>query len=88
VKNPKHAVPRAIVYSLLGVAAVLLLTSFAIILAMPDLQQILAASEGDPIIAILAYHFPPIVVKVIRLCVFQVGVVGSRPPAIRSIRSR
>ncbi len=88
VKNPKHAVPRAIVYSLLGVAAVLLLTSFAIILAMPDLQQILAASEGDPIIAILAYHFPPIVVKVILalfLIAFLASLVGIQAASSRLI---
>nr|WP_279550659.1 amino acid permease [Leucobacter weissii] len=76
VKNPKHAVPRAIVYSLLGVGAVILFTSFAILLAIPDLQQILAASEGDPIIAILAYHFPPVVVKLI-LGMFVIAFLAS-----------
>lgn len=76
VKNPKHAVPRAIVYSLLGVGAVILFTSFAIILAIPDLPEILAASEGDPVIAVLAHHFPPIVVEAI-LAMFVVAFLAS-----------
>ena len=76
VKNPKHAVPRAIVFSLLGVGAVILFTSFAIILAIPNLADILAASEGDPIIAVLAYHFPPVVVDAI-LAMFVIAFLAS-----------
>ena len=76
VKNPKHAVPRAIVFSLLGVGAVILFTSFAIILAIPNLEDILAASEGDPIIAVLAYHFPPVVVDAI-LAMFVIAFLAS-----------
>jgi amino acid transporter len=76
VKNPKHAVPRAIVFSLLGVGTVILFTSFAIILAIPDLPEILAASEGDPVIAILAHHFPPVVVDAI-LAMFVIAFLAS-----------
>ena len=76
VKDPKHAVPRAIVFSLLGVGLVILFTSFAIILAIPDLPQILAASEGDPIIAVLAYHFPPVIVDAI-LVLFIIAFIAS-----------
>ncbi|WP_025132502.1 APC family permease [Leucobacter sp. PH1c] len=88
VKNPRHAVPRAIVFSLLGVGLVILFTSFAILLAIPDLPQILAASEGDPIIAVLAYHFPPVVVDVILvlfIIAFLASLVGIQAAASRLV---
>ncbi|UOR01295.1 amino acid permease [Leucobacter allii] len=88
VKNPKHAVPRAIVFSLLGVGLVILFTSFAILLAIPDLPAILAASEGDPIIAVLAYHFPPVVVDAILvmfIIAFLASLVGIQAAASRLV---
>jgi len=76
VKDPKRAVPRAIVFSLLGVGLVILLTSFAIILAIPDLAEVLAASDGDPIITILSLHLPPAVVTTV-LALFVIAFIAS-----------
>ena len=64
VRDPRRAVPRAIVVSLLAVGVLVLFTSFGIILATPDLAAILAGGQ-DPVIAILAYHFSPAMVDVI-----------------------
>ena len=76
VKDPKRAVPRAIVFSLLGVSLVILFTSFAIILAIPNLPDVLAASDGDPIITILSLHLPPAVVNTV-LALFVVAFIAS-----------
>lgn len=88
VKNPKRAVPLAIVFSLLGVGLVILLTSFAIILAIPDLDALLATSDGDPIIAVLAAHLPPAAVQgilVLFAVAFLASLVGIQAAASRLI---
>lgn len=76
VKNPKKAVPIAIVVSLIGVAAVILFTSFAIVSAIPDLSKIVEQSGGDPVLAILNYHLPAPVVTVV-LTMFVIAFLAS-----------
>ncbi len=75
VREPARAVPRAIVVSLLAVGALVLFTSFGIIMATPDLAAILASGQ-DPVIAILAYHFSPTMVDVI-LVLFIIAFVAT-----------
>jgi amino acid transporter len=87
VKNPKRAVPIAIVGSLVGVALVILFTSFAIISAIPDLETVLAAG-GDPVIATLAFHLPePVVTAVLVMFVvaFLASLVGIQAAVSRVV---
>jgi amino acid transporter len=48
VKDPKRAVPKALIFSLLCVASVVMYAAFAVILAIPDLPAAVAA--GSPTI--------------------------------------
>lgn len=87
VENPKRSVPIAIVASLVGVAAVILFTSFAIILAIPDIPS-LAKSGGDPVIAVLTHHFPaPVMEGILALFVvaFLASLVGIQAAVSRVI---
>ncbi|MEN0134544.1 MAG: APC family permease [Rhodococcus sp. (in: high G+C Gram-positive bacteria)] len=58
VHGPQTAVPKAMIVSMVAVAAVVLFSGFAIILAAPDLAQIgIGAASDDPVATILSAHF-------------------------------
>lgn len=76
VENPKRAVPIAIVGSLVGVALVILFTSFAIITAIPDVGRLVADGAVDPVIAVLSAHLPaPVITGV--LAMFVIAFLAS-----------
>lgn len=54
VEEPRRDVPKAILLSLLVVAAVVIYTALAIILAIPNLEAVVAGEVGDPITDTLA----------------------------------
>lgn len=66
VKNPKKAVPMAMLWSIVLIAGTVLFTGLAFILAIPS-SDFLASEEAaaDPVLAILTYYFPAEAVKVI-----------------------
>ena len=54
VENPSRDVPRAVLLSLVSVALVVMYAGLAIILAIPNLQAVVAGEVGDPITDTLA----------------------------------
>lgn len=54
VAHPTRAVPKAIILSLVIVASVVVYAALALILAIPDLDAVLAGEVGDPITDTLA----------------------------------
>ncbi|MBX6765205.1 MAG: amino acid permease, partial [Rubrobacteraceae bacterium] len=57
VEEPERNVPKAIILSLLFVALVVMYSSVALILAIPDLSKVMAAKSGDPVAYTLTAHF-------------------------------
>ena len=56
-KDPERAVPRAIVLSMLLVGFVVMYAGLALILAMPDLDAVVAGTIADPVQETLAFQF-------------------------------
>jgi len=56
VENPGRAVPRAIVLSLLVVGVVVVYSSFALTLSVPDLGKVMAGQDLSPIATTLQVH--------------------------------
>ena len=77
VKEPRRAVPRAIVLSLAAIAVTVLFTGLAFILAIPS-PEFLSSPEAasDPVLAILVHYLPPGAVKAI-LVMFIVAFLAS-----------
>lgn len=55
VKDPQRTLPKAILFSLTFVAAVVAFSALAVILAIPDPSAILSGEETDPVYATLVY---------------------------------
>lgn len=77
VHEPRRAVPRAIVWSIILIAGTVLFTGLAFILAIPS-PDFLASTDAaaDPVLAILAYYLPGEAVKVI-LAMFVIAFLAS-----------
>lgn len=77
VQNPRRAVPRAIIWSLVLIAGTVLFTGLAFILAIPS-PDFLASTDAaaDPVLAILAHYLPAEAVKII-LAMFVVAFLAS-----------
>jgi len=57
VRDPQRAIPKAIIYSLIIVAAVVMYSALAFILATPDLSKVVSSGNvADPIVYTLTYH--------------------------------
>jgi amino acid transporter len=76
VKNPEWAVPRAIVWSLWSVGAIVSFAALSIILAIPNLEQTVAGAGGDPVAMTLTTHLGSVAFKFI-LVLFILGFVAS-----------
>jgi amino acid transporter len=74
VKNPSRNIPRAMLYSLLFVAAVVTFSGLAFLLAVPDLAAAVAGN-GDPVVDTLIYHFGPVIYRVL-LVLFVIGFLA------------
>jgi amino acid transporter len=55
VKDPQRTLPKAVLFSLTFVAAVVAFSALAVILAIPDPAAILSGEEADPVYATLVY---------------------------------
>jgi len=76
VERPERNVPKAIILSLLCVGLVVIYTSAALLLATPNLAQVVAGGSGDPVTATLTAHFGNAIVKPL-LIMFVIGFVSS-----------
>jgi amino acid transporter len=51
VRNPRRAIPRAIILVIVSIAVVAMYSSAAIILALPDIKAAISGSEEDPVVS-------------------------------------
>ncbi len=72
VRDPTRAIPKAMVVSLLFVAGVVMFSSLALILAIPNLAGIASGAVADPVVDTLTVHFGSTVVKGV-LVLFLIG---------------
>jgi amino acid transporter len=76
VEDPERNVPKAIILSLLCVALVVMYSSLALILAIPDLSNIMSAQSGDPVADTLTAHFGAGIGRPL-LILFVIGFLSS-----------
>lgn len=57
VEEPERNVPKAIILALLFVALIVMYSSMALILAIPNLQHVMSAQTGDPVADTLKAQF-------------------------------
>jgi amino acid transporter len=72
VRDPHRAVPRAMVFGLAGVAAVVMFASLAVILAIPEIGAVTRGDFGDPIVHTLETQLGAVGTKAL-LVVFVIG---------------
>ena len=76
VEEPERNVPKAIILALLLVGLVVMFSSAALILAIPDLTQVVQAQSGDVVSDTLTTHLGTGVTKPL-LAMFVIGFVSS-----------
>ncbi|NJC68617.1 amino acid permease [Planosporangium thailandense] len=76
VENPERNVPKAIMLGLLLVALIVMYSSAALILAIPNLDKVLSEQSGDPVSATLVHHFGAGIGRPL-LIMFVVGFLSS-----------
>jgi amino acid transporter len=76
VENPERNVPKAIIFGLLLVAIIVMYSSAALILAIPNLDKVLAEQSADPVSATLVAHFGNGIGRPL-LVMFVIGFVSS-----------
>lgn len=76
VENPERNVPKAIILGLLLVGLVVMFSSAALILAIPNLDQVVAAQTGDVVAETLTAHLGAGVTKPL-LAMFVIGFISS-----------
>jgi amino acid transporter len=76
VDNPERNVPKAIIFSLLLVALIVMYSSAALILAIPNLGTVLAEQSVDPVSATMVAHFGDGIGRPL-LVMFVIGFVSS-----------
>jgi amino acid transporter len=72
VQDARRNVPKALRYSLLAIAAIVMLSTLSLILAVPDLGAVLAGEELDPVGAALTTHLGETVTR-LAFAVFAIG---------------
>jgi amino acid transporter len=76
VEDPERNVPKAIILSLLCVALVVMYSSLALILAIPNLAKVMSAQSGDPVLQTLTAHFGAGIGRPL-LVLFVIGFLSS-----------
>jgi amino acid transporter len=76
VEEPEHNVPKAIILSLLFVALVVMYSSLALILAIPNLSKVMSTQSGDPVADTLIAHFGAGIGRPL-LILFVIGFLSS-----------
>lgn len=75
VKDPRRAVPKAMIYSLLFVSTIVAFSALAFILAIPDLAAVRSGAIADPVAATIEHHLGPIGLRLMT-AVFVVGFIA------------
>ena len=76
VEEPERNVPKAIILGLLSVGIVVMFSSAALILAIPDLDRVLTEQSEDPVATTLFAHFGAGIAKPL-LIMFVIGFISS-----------
>ncbi|MFJ4682946.1 APC family permease [Streptomyces sp. NPDC088789] len=76
VEQPERNVPKAIILSLLCVAAIVMYSSVAVILAIPDLPKVMAEQPADPVTHTLVAQLGSGVARPL-LIMFVIGFLSS-----------
>ncbi|MCV7421881.1 amino acid permease [Mycobacterium yunnanensis] len=76
VDDPERNVPKAIIFGLLMVGLVVMFSSAALILAIPNLDEVVAAQSGDVVSETLTTHLGAGVTKPL-LAMFVIGFISS-----------
>jgi len=76
VDEPERNVPKAIILSLLFVALIVMYSSVALILAIPDLATVMAEQSTDPVAGTLIAHFGDGIGRPL-LILFVIGFLSS-----------
>jgi amino acid transporter len=76
VEEPERNVPKAIILALLCVALVVMYSSLALILAIPNLSEVMSAQRGDPVASTLTAHFGAGIGRPL-LVLFVIGFLSS-----------
>ena len=76
VEDPERNVPKAIIFGLLLVGLVVMFSSAALILAIPNLDQVVASQAGDVVSETLTTHLGAGVTKPL-LAMFVIGFISS-----------
>ena len=76
VEEPERNVPKAIILSLLFVALVVMYSSLALILAIPNLSRVMSTQSGDPVADTLIAHFGAGIGRPL-LILFVIGFLSS-----------
>jgi amino acid transporter len=76
VEEPERNVPKAIILALLFVALVVMYSSLALILAIPNLSRVMSTQSGDPVADTLVAHFGAGIGRPL-LILFVVGFLSS-----------
>lgn len=76
VRGPERAVPWSIIVVLGFVGVVVIFTSLAILLAMPDIEAAMAGGIADPVAQTMEYHFGPEITKPL-LALIALGFTAS-----------
>jgi amino acid transporter len=91
VKQPEKTVPWTILVVLLAVGAVVIYTSLAWILALPDIQAAMTGGVADPMVQTLEHHLGTVITKPILIVIavgFTASMVALQTVASRTIFSR
>lgn len=76
VKEPRRDLPKAIIFSLVFIALVVMYSALAIILAIPDMAAIMKPGAGDPVLSTLTSQLGAQVAKPVAL-LFVIGFLAS-----------
>lgn len=76
VKRPRRNLPKAIIFSLTFIAALVMFSSLAIILAIPDLDAVLSGEEPDPVYSTLVAQLGVGIAKPVQ-ALFVIGFLAS-----------
>jgi amino acid transporter len=75
VKDPSRNIPRAMLGSLIFVAAVVSFSCLALMLAVPNITDVIAGNSADPVADTLVYHLGPLLYRFL-LVFFVIGYLA------------
>lgn len=76
VKDARRNLPRAVIFSLCFIAAIVIFSSLAIILAIPDMGAVLAGEDPDPVYSTLVAQLGAGIAKPVEV-LFVIGFLAS-----------